>query len=324
MDREKVLVTGGAGFIGSNVVDLLLSHGYDVAVVDDLSTGHRRNVNPRARFYELDIRSPALADVFEQERPDYVNHHAAQMNVRRSVADPSYDAEVNVLGSLNLIECAVRFEVKKLIYISSGGAVYGEPEYLPCDEVHPVNPICQYGVSKHVVEHYLYLYRRNYGLDYAVLRYPNVYGPRQDPFGEAGVVAIFTGQMLDGEPVTINGSGEQVRDFVYVQDCAIANLLAMRNGEGQIYNLGLGIGTSVNEIFAHLKEITGYVREARHGPPKLGETFRIYLDAGKARRELGWEPTTDLGEGLQRTVDYFRRERREQAVVRSSAIGAEG
>jgi UDP-glucose 4-epimerase len=312
MGQGKVLVTGGAGFIGSHVTDLLLSRGHDVIVVDDLSTGHMRNVNPQARFYKMDIRSPALADVFENERPNYVNHHAAQMNVRRSVADPHFDAEVNVLGSLNLIECAVRSGVEKFVYISSGGAVYGEPEYLPCDEGHPINPICQYGVSKHVVEHYLYLYNRNYGLNYAVLRYPNVYGPRQDPYGEAGVVAIFTGQMLQEDSVTINGSGDQVRDFVYVEDCAVANLLVMSDGHGQIYNLGSGVGTSVNEIFAHLKAITNYDQDPHHGPPKVGETFRIYLDAGKARRELGWEPATGLEEGLRRTVAYFAGEGRER------------
>jgi UDP-glucose 4-epimerase len=306
MTTYKVLVTGGAGFIGSHVVESLLEQGHEVVVVDNLVTGHRENVDPRARFYHLDIRSADLNDLFERERPDAVSHHAAQMNVRRSVSDPLYDADVNVLGSLNLIECAVRHKVKKFIYISSGGAVYGEPERLPCDENHPVNPICQYGVTKHIVEHYLYLYKRNYGLDYTVLRYPNVYGPRQDPYGEAGVVAIFTGQMLRGEGVLINGSGEQTRDFVYVKDCAWANVLALENGSGQIYNLGTGVETSVNQIFALLKEIIGYPREPRYGPAMVGETFRIYLDATKAQRELGWRPTVTLEEGLRRTVAYFR------------------
>ena len=302
---EKVLVTGGAGFIGSHVVDQLIDRGYDVAIVDDLSTGHERNINPKARLHKIDIRAQELARVFEEERPDYVNHHAAQMNVRRSVADPNFDAEVNILGTLNVIENALRFDVKKLIYISSGGAVYGEPEYLPCDEQHPVNPLCQYGVSKHTVEHYLFLYNHNYGLDYAVLRYPNVYGPRQDPFGEAGVVAIFANQMLRDEQVTINGSGEQVRDFVYVEDCAAANLTVMQNGSGQIYNLGSGVGTSVNQIFHELQQLTGYDRAPHHGPAKTGETFQIYLDASKARRELAWRQTIDLKEGLRRSVECF-------------------
>ncbi|HEX2980066.1 MAG TPA: NAD-dependent epimerase/dehydratase family protein, partial [Anaerolineaceae bacterium] len=304
----KVLVTGGAGFIGSHVVDTFLANGFEVVIVDDLSTGRESNLNPAAKFYRLDIRSPQLAEVFERERPDFVDHHAAQMNVRRSIKEPLFDADVNILGSINLIECARRYDVKRFLYISTGGAVYGEPEYLPCDEAHPINPICQYGISKHTVEHYLYLYHANYGLPYTVLRYPNVYGPRQDPRGEAGVVAIFTGLMLHGEQVVINGDGEQERDFVYVGDCARGNLLGMtRLGERSgIYNLGAGKGTTVNEIFAALKTVTGYEREVAYGPAIVGETRKIYLDAGKACRELGWEPTVSLLDGLAQTVEYHR------------------
>ncbi len=301
----KVLVTGGAGFIGSHVVDSLIEEGHSVVVVDDLSTGKREHVNPQARFYELDIRSPDLDGMFTEERPELVNHHAAQADVRRSVADPSYDAEVNILGSLNLLECARKHGTEKFTYASTGGAVYGEPVYLPCDENHPLNAICPYGVSKHTVEHYLYLYCQNYGLEYTILRYPNVYGPRQDPFGEAGVVAIFARQMLHGEQVVINGSGEQERDFVYVADIVRANILAMDKGEGQIYNLGCGVGTSINKLFAIMKGTTGYAREPVHGPPKPGETFRIYLDAAKAHRDLGWEPLIGLEEGLRKTIDFF-------------------
>jgi len=303
----KVLVTGGAGFIASHVVDRYLQHGFEVVVVDDLSTGRASNLNPAARFYRLDIRSPQLGEIFEKERPDYVNHHAAQMDVRRSVAQPLFDADVNILGSINLIECAKRFQVKRFVYISTGGAVFGEPEYLPCDEGHPINPICQYGISKHTVEHYLYLYQVNYRLNYTVLRYPNVYGPRQDPHGEAGVVAIFTGQMLADKPVMINGDGEQQRDFVYVGDCAQANLLALTKDTGSgIYNLGSGRGTTVNEIFQTLKEITGYPQTPAYGAAKVGETRRIYLDARKAQRELGWTPEISLHEGLAKTVAYFK------------------
>jgi UDP-glucose 4-epimerase len=303
----NILVTGGAGFIGSHVVDLYLEHGHRVAVVDDLSTGHRRNLNPRATFYEADIRSPGMASIFELEKPEIVNHHAAQMDVRRSVAEPVLDADINILGSLNLLECARRSGVKQVVYISSGGAVYGEPEYLPCDEAHPINPICQYGASKHTVEHYLFLYRTLYGLDYTILRYPNVYGPRQDPHGEAGVVAIFTGQMLADQPVTINGDGEQVRDFVYVGDCAQANLQAVQRANGAgIYNLGTGSGASVNEVFRTLKDITGYRRDPIYGPAKLGETRRIYLDASRAAAELGWGVKTGLEEGLRATVRHFQ------------------
>jgi UDP-glucose 4-epimerase len=301
----KVLVSGGAGFIGSHVVDGLIGEGHSVVVVDDLSTGNREYVNPQARFYELDIRSPDLVDVFAQERPELVNHHAAQADVRRSMADPGFDAEVNIMGSLNLLECARKHGVQKLIYASTGGAVYGEPVYLPCDEDHPINALCPYGVSKHTVEHYLYLYGQNYGLEYTILRYSNIYGPRQDPFGEAGVVAIFSRQMVHGEQVVINGSGEQERDFVYVTDIVRANMLVMDKGQGQIYNLGCGVGTSINELFATMRGISGYAREHVHGPRKLGETFMIYLDGGKARQELGWRPLVGLEEGLTRTIEFF-------------------
>jgi UDP-glucose 4-epimerase len=303
----KILVTGGAGFIGSHVVGAFLDAGHEVLIIDDLSTGRKSNLNPAARFYQIDIRDPQVEEIFRNEQPDVISHHAAQMDVRRSVADPLFDAEVNILGSLRLIEYAKKFAVKKFIYISTGGAVYGEPEYLPCDENHPINPICQYGASKHTVEHYLYMYHVNYGLKYTVLRYPNVYGPRQDPHGEAGVVAIFCGKMLAGEQVIINGDGEQTRDYVYVGDCARANVMVSgENITGGIYNLGSGKGTSVNEIFAGLRDITGYKLAAVHGPAKLGETRFIYLSAEKAARELGWKPTIELMDGLRKTVDYFR------------------
>ena len=304
----RILVTGGAGFIGSHVVDALIERGHEVTVVDDLSTGKRDYINPRARFYHLDIRdAKGLEEVFAAERPEIVNHQAARANVRESLEKPILYAEVNVIGSLNLLELSRKYGVEKFIYASTGGAVYGEPEYLPADEAHPINPLDPYGASKHFVEHYLYLYGVNYGLRYTILRYPNVYGPRQDPYGEAGVVAIFTGQMLRGEQAVINGSGEQERDFVYVGDIVEANLLALDRGDGGIYNLGWGFGTSINEIFARLKEITGYEKEAVHGPPKKGEVFKICLDATKARRELGWVPRVGLDEGLRMTVEYFQR-----------------
>lgn len=303
----KILVTGGAGFIGSHVVDLFVAQGYEVVIVDDLSTGRASNLNPAAKFYQVDIRSPQLREVFETEKPDFVSHHAAQMDVRRSVAQPLFDADINILGSINLLEIAKDFQVKRLVYISTGGAVYGEPERLPCDESHPINPICQYGASKHTVEHYLYMYYANYGLKYTVLRYPNVFGPRQDPHGEAGVVAIFTGRMLAGESVTINGDGEQTRDFVYVGDCAQANLLALTiDHEPGIYNLGWGRPTSINEICSVLVEITNYSLPVQYGPAKVGETRHIYLDASKAKKDLGWEPTITLEEGLEKTVEYFK------------------
>jgi UDP-glucose 4-epimerase len=303
----KILVTGGAGFIGSHVVDLFLAKGYEVVVLDDLSTGRLSNLNPEAKFHQIDIRSSEIRDVFATEKPDYISHHAAQMDVRRSVAQPLFDAEVNILGSVNLIECAREFEVKHFVYISSGGAAYGEPERLPCDEEHPINPICQYGASKHTVEHYLYMYHVNYGLNYTVLRYPNVFGPRQNPEGEAGVVAIFAGRMLGGESVTVNGDGEQTRDFVYVGDCAYANYLAVTvDHRAGIYNLGWSRPTSINDIFFALAKATGYNHPIQYGPAKAGETRHIYLDAKKAARELGWTPTVTLEQGLQKTVTYLR------------------
>ncbi len=302
----KILVTGGAGFIGSHVVDLLIDAGHEVVIVDNLSTGRLSNLNPKARFYQVDVRSPELEKVFEAERPEVVDHHAAQMDVRKSVADPIYDADINVLGGLNLLNMAVKYQTRKIIYISSGGAVYGEPVSLPCTEDHPVQPLCPYGATKYMLEMYLYMYKQTYGLDYSIIRYPNVYGPRQDPAGEAGVVAIFTGLMLKQKPVTINGTGDQVRDYVFVKDCARANLMLLENGSGRVYNLGYGIGTTVNEIFQHLKEITRYPFEGVYGAPKAGETFQIYLDATRAKQELGWEPTVPLEEGLRKTVDYFR------------------
>ena len=303
----KVLVTGGAGFIGSHVVDTFLRNNFEVVVVDDLSTGHDYNLNPAAAFYKVDIRSPQMAEIFKKEHPDFVDHHAAQMDVRKSVVDPLYDADVNVRGSINLIECARQYGVKHFVYISTGGAVYGEPVYLPCDEDHPINPICPYGASKHTVEHYLYMYHVNYGLNYTVLRYPNVYGPRQDPHGEAGVVAIFTGKMLKDEQCVINGDGENTRDYVYVGDCAQGNLMALTvEHKSGIYNLGSGIPTSVNQIFQTLKKITGYPLPEMHGPAKLGETRYIYLKAEKAQRELGWQPTWNLEKGLKYTVESLQ------------------
>ena len=307
----KVLVTGGAGFIGSHVVEALLAGGHAVSVVDNLSSGRRANLPAAARLIELDIRDPRLAEVFEQERPDWVAHHAAQVDVRRSVADPLLDADINVRGGLNVLESARRAGVRRFVYASTGGAVYGEPEYLPVDERHPINPLSPYGASKHALEHYLYLYQQNFGLAYVVLRYPNVYGPRQDPHGEGGVIAIFTDRLLRGAPITIYGDGEQTRDFTFVEDCARANRLALENpAAGGIYNLGTGQATSINQVFATLKDVTRYPLAANYGPAKVGETRFIYSDASRARTELGWQPEVDLRAGLARTVAHFRGEKK--------------
>ena len=302
----KILVTGGAGFIGSHISDTLIASGHNVVVLDDLSTGRKHNLNPAAHFVQADIRDPKLGELFAAEKFDAVVHQAAKANVRESLEQPVLYADVNVLGSLNLLEQSRRHGVRKFLYASTGGAAYGEPQKLPVPESHPVNPLDPYGASKHHVEHYLFLYRANYGLAYTVLRYPNVFGPRQDPLGEAGVVAIFTNKMLRGEPAVINGTGEQERDFVYVSDVARANLLALDRGDGEIINVGSGRGTNINEIFDHLSELTHYPLPAVHGPAKLGEVNKIYLDPSRAKQLLGWEAQVKLDEGLRRTVEFFR------------------
>jgi UDP-glucose 4-epimerase len=305
--QMKVLVTGGAGFIGSHVVDACIEAGHDVSVVDDLSTGKQANVNVAAHFYQADLRDvAALERVFERERPEAVCHLAAKANVRESMAKPVLYAEVNIIGSLNLLQLARQYGAKKVVYASTGGACYGEPVYLPADEQHPINPLDPYGASKHHVEHYLYLYRLHFGIDYVVLRFPNVYGPRQDPHGEAGVVAIWTAQMMAGKEARIYGSGDQERDFVYVADIARANVLALEKGSGLIANLGSGVGTSINQLFDLLKQSTGYAGSRAYAPAKQGEVFKSFITNQVAREELGWEPTVSLQEGLDRTVAYFR------------------
>jgi UDP-glucose 4-epimerase len=303
----KILVTGGAGFIGSHIVDAFLSAGHEVCVVDDLSTGFRHNVPPQVPLHVVDIRDSQLADVFESEKPEVVCHQAARANVRESFEKPLLYAEVNILGSLNVLECCRRFHVRKVIYASTGGAVYGAPEWLPVTEQHPINPLDPYGASKHHVEHYLHLYEKNFGIAYTSLRYPNVYGPRQNPFGEAGVVAIFARQMLDEIRPVINGTGEQERDFVSAMDIAQANLSALTKGDGEIMNIGSGIATSVNTIYSTLAELTGYREKAVYGLAKAGEVFKIYLNAGRAKEILGWTPNISLKEGLGATVEYFRK-----------------
>lgn len=298
----KVLVTGGAGFIGSATVDLLLEEGYSVAVVDDLSTGKAANINPRATFYKMDITRKGLEKVLRKERAEGVVHIAAQPQVRRSLGDPILDARVNILGTINLLlGCG---GVERFVYASSGGAVYGEPGYLPVDEEHPVAPLSPYGLSKYVAEGYLRTLRDR---PYTVLRYGNVYGPRQDPDGEAGVVAIFAGRLLRGQRPAIFGDGRQTRDFVYVGDVAKANLLALeRCKDGEILNIGSGRETSVLEVLDTIKALTGRETEPVYAPPVEGEVRRIYLAIGKARRVLGWRPTVPLREGLERTVGWLR------------------
>jgi len=303
----RILVTGGAGFIGSNIADAFLTQGHEVAVLDDLSTGKRENLNPRAKFFQADIcDNDALARALDEFQPEIISHQAAKADVRESLAKPQLYAQVNIIGSLNLLENARRVGVKKIIYAGTGGATYGEPENLPVREDHPINPLDPYGASKHHVEHYLFLYNYNYDLKYTVLRYPNVYGPRQNPFGEAGVIAIFTYKMLNGETPTINGKGDRERDFCYVGDVAQANVLTLEQGDNQIYNIGAGIGVNINTVYALLQEATHFNQPANHGPEKPGEVYKIYLDASKAQRELGWQATVPLAEGIHRTVASLR------------------
>jgi len=305
--KMKILITGGAGFIGSHIVDRLVQEGYEVVVVDNLSTGKRRHVNRAARFYRCDIRGWWLERVFRRERPAVVSHHAAQMDVRRSVLDPRFDADVNILGMLNVLRQSIKYGVRKMIFASSGGAVYGEPESLPVSESHPTRPASPYGISKAMGDEYLRYFRDADGLEYASLRYSNVYGPRQDPHGEAGVVGIFAQKMLLGEQPIINGNGRQTRDFVYVDDVVEANMAAMNKAAHGIYNVGTGKETTINELFAMLAGlINPSVREA-HGPAKRGEQVRIALDSSRLHRELDWEPKVSLKDGLARTVDYYRK-----------------
>jgi UDP-glucose 4-epimerase len=302
----RILVTGGAGFIGSHIVDAYVQAGHDVFVVDDLSTGKRENLHPQARFVQADIQDPAVRQLIVTEKVEVVNHHAAQMDVRRSVADPLYDARVNILGMLNVLEGAREAKIKKFIFASSGGTVYGEQEAFPADEEHLTRPICPYGVSKRAGEHYLYFYNVEYGLPYIALRYANVYGPRQDPHGEAGVVAIFTQRLLAGEQPVINGDGKQTRDYVFVGDVAQANLAALPVEYSGPLNIGTGDETTVNQLFGSLRHLTDSSAPEVHGPAKPGEQRRSVLAWSRAAQVLHWCPQIGLEDGLRQTVEYFR------------------
>jgi len=302
----KTLVTGGAGFIASHLSDRLIEAGHEVSIVDDLSTGKRANLPTQAKFYEVDIRDSALADVFQTERPEVVFHHAAHADVTRSVRDPQYDASVNILGSLNLLECCRNYEVGKFIYANTGGALYGEPKYTPADESHPIAPVSPYGVSKRTVEHYLHVYSVNHGLAYISLRYPNVYGPRQDPHGEAGVVAIFALKMLTGEQPIIFGDGSKTRDYCFVGDIVEANILALNTDRSGIYNLGRGIEVTDLEVFEAVRAAVGSKIEPVYTEIRPGEVEHVALDASKIERELGWKWKMDFADGVSASVEYYR------------------
>jgi UDP-glucose 4-epimerase len=302
----KILVTGGAGFIGSNVADKFIEYGHKVVIIDNLSTGVEANLNKKAKFYKVDIRSAVIDKIFEREKPDILCHYAAQIDVRKSTNDPIFDAEINIIGSLNLFNACVKHKVKKIIFASTGGAIYGEQDYFPADENHPANPVSPYGVAKLTIEKYLHFYKEVYGINFVALRYANVYGPRQNPFGEAGVVAIFTERLLGGKKTIINGDGKQTRDFVFVEDVVESNVLALEYPKTDIFNIGTGIETDINCIFRTLNEKIGLEQKELHGPAKLGEQQRSVLECSKAKRLLKWRPKYNLEEGIAKTVEYYK------------------
>ena len=310
----KILVTGGAGFIGSHLVDRLLQLGHEVVVVDNLVTGYQHNLNPGATFYEASLLDSSLGEIFEREKPDIVNHHAAQNGVRQSNADPVFDAQHNIIGSICLIQCCIEHGVQKVIYASSGGTVYGEPIHLPVDEAHPIAPISPYGISKHTVEHYLFLASVNAALNYTVLRYANIYGPRQHPHGGAGVIAIFAESMLKGVSPTIFGDGSATRDYLFISDAVEANLLALTGGDREIYHVSTGLEVNLNELFCQLKQTFGSCTGCKeivkmspvYAETRPGEIHRIALNPEKIERDLGWRPQTSLQDGLAQTVPYCR------------------
>lgn len=305
----KILVTGGAGFIGSHIVDAYLNAGHQVVIVDNLATGQEKNINPLAKFYKIDIRAKELKEILAQEQPEIVSHQAAQVDIRRSVLDPCYDADVNIIGSLNLFEASVNAQVKHIIFASTGGAVYGEQNYFPADENHPLNPMSPYGIAKLAIEKYLAYYKEVYGITYTALRYGNVYGPRQNPKGEAGVIAIFCEQMLGGKTPIINGDGRQTRDYVYVSDVVEANKLALINYKdascNQAFNVGTSLETDVVAIFETLQTVLKSSFPQTHGLAKPGEQRRSVLNIDKAKEKLAWQPKIDLSTGFKQTLDFY-------------------
>jgi UDP-glucose 4-epimerase len=303
----KILVTGGAGFIGSHVVDAYLEAGHQVLIVDDLSTGKKENLNPKAKFHRMDILDDKLQQLMQDEQIEVVNHHAAQIKVKASMEDPYFDVKVNVLGSVLLLDLCRRAGVKKFIYASSGGAQYGEMEKDPFPETQRSRPFSVYGASKYSVELYADVFSQNFGLEFVILRYANVYGPRQDALGEGGVVAIFTHCMLHGGEFVIFGDGYNVRDYVYVKDLARANLLALEHPHNDIFNIGTGVGTTTNELFESLAKATGYKNPPKRIVARLGDLKKSVLDPSKAKKVLKWEPKYDLATGLKETVEYYRK-----------------
>jgi len=306
----KILITGGAGFIGSHVADACIAEGHEVVVVDNLRTGFARNLNPKARFVMMDVCDPLLANLIDEEQPDIVDHHAAQISVPLSIEDPLTDAEINVKGLINLLEACVKHKVKKVIYISSGGAIYGEAQEYPTPETYNPRPLSVYAINKMAGEHYLHLYNHLYGLDYTVLRYANVFGPRQVSHGEAGVVSIFTEKLLKGEIPTINSYPEEpegmIRDYVYVKDIVEANLLAFSNGSGETLNIGTCIPTSTRALYNEIGAQLGFCPQPQTSPARKGDLRRSLLKIDKAHEILGWQPSCSLTEGIAQVIDYYK------------------
>ncbi len=302
----KILVTGGAGFIASQIADAYVREGHEVYILDNLSTGFETNINPKAHFIKSDISSPAILDLFVKEKFEVVNHHAAQIDVRKSVNDPIFDANTNILGTINLLQACIKTGVKKFMFASTGGAVYGEQEYFPADEKHPTNPVSPYGITKLSIEKYLFFYKNEYGFNHTILRYANVYGPRQNPFGEAGVVAIFTNKLLSNENPVINGEGKQTRDYVFVEDVVRANVITLSSNSSDIFNVGTSVETSVNELFTKLNSIAGDKAVEKHGPAPKGEQARSVITSQKLFSQFNWKPSVTIDEGLRKTFDYFK------------------
>ena len=305
----KIAVTGGAGFIGSQIADAYLAAGHEVIVIDSLITGKRPNVPRAAKFFEVDIRAAEIREIFRREQPQVLSHHAAQLDVRKSVADPAFDADVNVIGTLNLLEAAREVGVSRVLFASSGGAVSGEQEMFPATESHPHHPISPYGITKATGELYLAYYRAVHGIPYIALRYSNVYGPRQDPHGEAGVVAIFAQQLLAGEAPTIFGDGKQTRDYVFVGDVVRANLAALDSDFVGPVNIGTGVETDVNELCEKMRSLTACPLRTKHAAARAGEQLRSVVAIDRAHEILGWRPEVTLEEGLRRTIEFFRARR---------------
>ncbi|KKQ80376.1 MAG: UDP-glucose 4-epimerase [Parcubacteria group bacterium GW2011_GWC2_38_7] len=304
MSNGKVLVTGGAGFIGSYQVDLLIKEGYKVVVVDDLSSGSQENLPEGTPFYKVDIRDAELAEVFAKERPDYVFHFAAQMNVNRSVDDPIFDADVNIIGSLNVLDNCVEYGVKKIMFSSTGGALYGEAEVVPTPEDYPCTPISPYGIAKLTVENYIRFFAEQHGLKYGITRYANVYGPRQNAKGEAGAIAIFTEKMLNRESLVLHGDGHQTRDFVFVGDVVAANLLVFESDKNGYYNVGTGRQTTINEIYKMIQNCLDLKSEPKHVDVFSGQRVSC-LSTEKINQALGWSPKVKIEDGVAQTVEWF-------------------